>query len=93
MVALRPPGLRRVEVSAPQLPVEALSRQRVLLDLKGVVLDVVKGRRHHAGPVLLDPLQNGLGPGGRTERKDGGCYVSDSWSVQEHCSINVGAAT
>lgn len=62
---LSPPGLWWVEVSAPQLPVEALSRQRVLLDLKRVVLDVVKGGRHHARPVLLYPLQDGLCPAGR----------------------------
>lgn len=64
VVALHPPGLWRVEVAAPQLPVEALRRQRVLLDLERVVLDVVERGRHHAGAVLLYPLQDRLRPAG-----------------------------
>lgn len=64
LVALCPPDLGRVEVPAPQLPVEALSGQRVLLDLEGVVFDVVKGWRHNPRPVLLDALQDGLRPAG-----------------------------
>ena len=56
LVAQSPPGLGWVEVTAPQLPVEALRRQRVLLHLERVELDVVKGRRHHTRAVLFDAL-------------------------------------
>lgn len=69
MVALCPPGLWWIEVSTPQLPVKALGRQRVLLNLKGVVLDVVERRRHHSGPVLLYSLQDGFGPAGQARVK------------------------
>lgn len=69
VVALRPPGLWWVEVSTPQLPVEALGGQRVLLDLEGVVLDVVKGGRHHARAVLLDTLQDRLCPVGKQNQR------------------------
>lgn len=62
VVAKNPPGLWWVEVSTPELPVEALRRKGVFFNLKGVVLDVVKRRRHHAGPVLLYSLQNGFCP-------------------------------
>lgn len=68
VVALRPPGLWRVEVSTPQLPVEALGGQRVLLDLEGVVLDVVKGGRHHSRAVLLYSLQDRFCPVGRQKQ-------------------------
>lgn len=69
VVALRPPGLWWVEVSTPQLPVEALGGQRVLLDLEGVVLDVVKGGRHHARAVLLYSLQDRLCPVGKQNQR------------------------
>lgn len=69
MVALRPPGLRRVEVSTPQLPVEALGGERVLLDLEGVVLDVVKRGRHHSRAVLLYPLQDRFCPVGKQNQR------------------------
>lgn len=69
MVALCPPGLWWVEVPTPQLPVKALGRQRVLLNLKGVVLDVVKRWRNHSGPVLLYSLQNGFRPAGQARVK------------------------
>lgn len=62
VVALCPPGLWWVEVPTPQLPVEALGGQRVLLDLEGVILDVVKGGRHHAGAILLYSLQDRFCP-------------------------------
>lgn len=62
VVALCPPGLWWVEVPTPQLPVEALGGQRVLLDLEGVIFDVVKGGRHHAGAVLLYSLQDRFCP-------------------------------
>lgn len=62
LVALVPPGLGWVEVATPQLPVEALGRQRVLFDLKRVVLDVVERRGDHARSVLFNPQQDGLSP-------------------------------
>lgn len=62
LVALIPPGLGWIEVAAPQLPVEALGRQRILFNLKRVVLDVVKRRGNDAGSVLFNSLQNGFGP-------------------------------
>lgn len=65
VVALCPPGLGWVEVSTPQLPVKALSGQRVLLDLERVVFDVVKGWRHNPRPVLLDSLQDRFCPAGQ----------------------------
>lgn len=57
-----PPGLGWVQVATPQLPVEALSRQRILLHLKRVVFNVVERWRDDPRPVLLDPLENRLGP-------------------------------
>lgn len=65
LVALCPPDPGWVEVSTPQLPVEALSRQRVLLDLERIVFDVVKGWRHNPRPVLLDSLQDRFCPAGQ----------------------------
>lgn len=69
MVALGPPGLWWVEVPTPQLPVKALGRQRVLLDFKGVVLNVVERRRHHSRPVFLYSLQDGFRPAGQARVK------------------------
>lgn len=57
-----PPGLWWVKVATPQLPVEALSRQRVLLHLECVVFNVVERWRDDPRPVLLDPLENWLSP-------------------------------
>jgi len=68
LVVQNPPGLGWVEVAAPQLPVEALRGQRVLLHLKRVELDVVKRGRHHSCAVFLDALQNRFCPGGDGER-------------------------
>lgn len=62
LVALVPPGLGWVQVATPQLPVEALGWQRILVDLERVIFDVVKGRGNDAGSVFLDPLQDGFSP-------------------------------
>lgn len=58
-----PPGLGGVEVAAPQLPVKALGRQRVLFYLKVVVFDVVKGWGDDPFPVLLNAGEHGFSPG------------------------------
>lgn len=62
LVALVPPGLGWVQVATPQLPVEALGWQRILVDLKRVIFDVVKRRGDDAGSVFLDSLQDGFSP-------------------------------
>lgn len=62
VVGLVKPGLGWVEVAAPQLPVEALSRQWVLFNLKRVVFDVIKRRRDYACSVLLNSHENRLSP-------------------------------
>lgn len=87
VVALCPPGLWWVEVPTPQLPVEALGGQRVLLDLEGVVLDVVKGGRHHSSAVLLYPLQDGFCPVGKENQRRG--MMMNSWhSLRFHLTTN-----
>lgn len=57
-----PPGLGGVQIATPQFPVKALSGQRILLHLESVVFDVVERRGDDPRPVLLDPLENRLGP-------------------------------
>lgn len=62
VVGLVPPGLGGVEVATPQLPVEALGRQRILLNLKSVVLDVIERRRDDPRSVLLNSQEDRLSP-------------------------------
>ena len=57
-----PPGLGGVEVAAPQLPVKALGRQRVLFYLEVVIFDVVKGWGDDPFPVLLNAGEYGFSP-------------------------------
>lgn len=57
-----PPGFGWVQVATPQLPVEALSRQRILLHLKRVVFNVIERWRDDPCPVLFNPQENRLGP-------------------------------
>lgn len=57
-----PPGLGWVQVATPQLPVEALSGQRILLHLEGVVFNVIERWGDDSRPVLFDPLENWFGP-------------------------------
>lgn len=57
-----PPGFCGVQIATPQLPVEALSGQRVLLDLKRVVFDIVKRWRYNPGSVFFDSLEDWLSP-------------------------------
>lgn len=74
-VARVPPGLGGIKVAAPQLPVEALSRQWILFNLKRVIFDVVEGWGYYAGSVLLNSLQNRFSPTDTEEKKGFSLFV------------------
>lgn len=61
-VPLVPPLFGWVDVHAPQLPIVAVARVLIALQLERVVLDVVDGRQDNPRVVLFDSGQNRLGP-------------------------------
>lgn len=69
LIALVQPLLWGDDVHTPQAPVVAMGSIGILLHLKGVVLDVVYGRKDDAGVIFFHPGQNRFRPLVKTNRR------------------------
>lgn len=88
LVALIQPLLRGDDVHTPQAPVVAVGSVGVLLHLKGVVFDVVYGRKDDAGVILFHPGQNRFRPLERERKKKTRC--SELHKQKQNCSVEEG---
>lgn len=74
-VPVIPPLFGGVDVHAPQLPVVAMARVLVALQLKRLMLDVIDGGQDDPLVVLFDSGQNRLSPDIERQKDEAGGFL------------------